>query len=80
MPPSWESLLQTSKITKDEMQQNPQAVLDALNYYTHGQETNYYHQKFLEMKSAGSASSLDSLSSFFSGILYLISVRSAANN
>ncbi|KAE9551429.1 hypothetical protein FO519_005359 [Halicephalobus sp. NKZ332] len=34
MPQHWEILLQQSKISKQEQQQNPQAVLDALQYYT----------------------------------------------
>ena len=34
MPKHWEILLQQSKISKQEQQQNPQAVLDALQYYT----------------------------------------------
>uniref|UniRef100_A0AC34QI38 Non-specific serine/threonine protein kinase n=1 Tax=Panagrolaimus sp. JU765 TaxID=591449 RepID=A0AC34QI38_9BILA len=34
MPHQWEMLLQQSKISKQEQQQNPQAVLDALQYYT----------------------------------------------
>lgn len=34
MPTHWDVLLQNSKISKQEQQQNPQAVLDALQYYT----------------------------------------------
>lgn len=33
MPESWAKLLQSSNITKLEQKQNPQAVLDVLNYY-----------------------------------------------
>ena len=34
MPLHWQDLLQQSKISKQEQQQNPQAVLNALKYYT----------------------------------------------
>uniref|UniRef100_A0A0N4ZZ11 non-specific serine/threonine protein kinase n=1 Tax=Parastrongyloides trichosuri TaxID=131310 RepID=A0A0N4ZZ11_PARTI len=34
MPQHWAILLQNSQISKQEQQQNPQAVLDALKYYT----------------------------------------------
>lgn len=33
MPELWSSLLQSSKITKQEQKQNPQAVIDALDFY-----------------------------------------------
>ncbi|XP_028401259.1 serine/threonine-protein kinase PAK 3-like isoform X2 [Dendronephthya gigantea] len=33
MPESWTHLLQTSNISKKEQQQNPQAILDVLNFY-----------------------------------------------
>ena len=35
MPEIWSSLLQNSKITKQEQKQNPQAVIDALDFYQH---------------------------------------------
>ncbi len=35
MPELWSSLLQHSKITKQEQKQNPQAVIDALDFYQH---------------------------------------------
>lgn len=35
MPELWIALLQSSKITKQEQKQNPQAVLDALDFYQH---------------------------------------------
>lgn len=35
MPELWSSLLQSSKITKQEQKQNPQAVIDALDFYQH---------------------------------------------
>lgn len=43
MPPMWAQLLQTSQISKQEQQQNPQAVLDALKYFTQADS----HQKWL---------------------------------
>uniref|UniRef100_A0A8R1IC83 non-specific serine/threonine protein kinase n=1 Tax=Caenorhabditis japonica TaxID=281687 RepID=A0A8R1IC83_CAEJA len=45
MPEAWARLLTDSQITKKEQQDNPQAVLDALKYYTQGVPT---HQKFLQ--------------------------------
>lgn len=35
MPSLWTTLLQSSKITKQEQKQNPQAVIDALDFYQH---------------------------------------------
>jgi len=35
MPELWSSLLQQSKITKQEQKENPQAVIDALDFYQH---------------------------------------------
>lgn len=46
MPPSWAKLLQSSQISKQEQQKNPQAVLDALKYYT--QNDQEPHQKWLQ--------------------------------
>lgn len=51
MPEQWKMLLQNSAITKLEQRKNPQAVLDALTYFTtsagHGDLMN---QKYLQMK------------------------------
>lgn len=38
MPSDWARLLKDSQISKLEQQQNPQAVLDALKYYTRDQK------------------------------------------
>uniref|UniRef100_A0A1I7YP38 non-specific serine/threonine protein kinase n=1 Tax=Steinernema glaseri TaxID=37863 RepID=A0A1I7YP38_9BILA len=46
MPKQWAVLLQNSQISKQEQQQNPQAVLDALKYYT--QVDALHHQKWLQ--------------------------------
>ena len=35
MPELWSSLLHHSNITKQEQKQNPQAVIDALDFYQH---------------------------------------------
>lgn len=35
MPQLWKTLLQSSKITKQEQKENPQAVIDALDFYQH---------------------------------------------
>lgn len=49
MPEQWALLLQHSNITKFEQQAHPQAVLDALKYYTQ-QDKQYQYQKFLPFK------------------------------
>lgn len=59
MPHAWKQLLQAASITKTEQKNNPQAIMDALNYYDAttkaGQET-----KFMQMKdSMGSPSTND---------------------
>uniref|UniRef100_A0A0N5ANR6 non-specific serine/threonine protein kinase n=1 Tax=Syphacia muris TaxID=451379 RepID=A0A0N5ANR6_9BILA len=46
MPPMWAQLLQSSQISKQEQQKNPQAVLDALKYYT--QKDAEPQQKWLQ--------------------------------
>ncbi|KAK6030287.1 kinase domain protein [Ostertagia ostertagi] len=46
MPSAWARLLMESQISKQEQQQNPQAVLDALKYYTQGE--NGSQQKWLQ--------------------------------
>ncbi|VDP16422.1 unnamed protein product, partial [Soboliphyme baturini] len=48
MPEPWKILLQQSMITKTEQQRNPQAVLDALDYFTTGNKDT--KQKFLQLK------------------------------
>lgn len=48
MPEQWTFLLQHSNITKVEQQAHPQAVLDALKYYTSDKQSQY--QKFLPFK------------------------------
>lgn len=45
MPEAWARLLTDSQISKQEQQQNPQAVLDALKYYTQGESSG---QKWLQ--------------------------------
>jgi hypothetical protein len=49
MPQQWTMLLQTAQISQREQQQNPQAVLDALNFYTQGGDSS--HQKWLQPSS-----------------------------
>jgi hypothetical protein len=78
MPNEWMQLLQTSQITVSEQRQNPQAVLDALKYYTAGSAANFHHTKYLHMpaatylspmqQQAHSASSLDSIRRSLSGV------------
>ncbi|XP_077307500.1 serine/threonine-protein kinase PAK 1 isoform X2 [Lithobates pipiens] len=45
MPEQWARLLQTSNITKQEQKKNPQAVLDALEFYNSKKSTN--SQKYM---------------------------------
>ena len=45
MPELWSSLLQNSKITKQEQKDNPQAVIDALDFYQHS--ANKRESKFM---------------------------------
>jgi hypothetical protein len=40
MPPQWSKLLTSSAITKEEAARHPEAVLDALKFYTQQQLTN----------------------------------------
>ncbi len=56
MPEQWKTLLQHSQISKLEQQQNPQAVLDALNYYTHGDQLTHKQKFFLGYNSEFSSS------------------------
>ena len=42
MPESWAKLLQDSNISKSEQKQNPQAVLDVLNYYDSSSKVTKY--------------------------------------
>jgi hypothetical protein len=44
MPEHWERLLQQSQISKQEQQMHPEAVLNALKYYTR----NDQQQKWLQ--------------------------------
>jgi hypothetical protein len=46
MPEAWAILLQKSNISKKEQQQNPQAVLDVLNYYDASAKEKQ-HSKFM---------------------------------
>ncbi|KAJ3208179.1 Protein kinase, partial [Clydaea vesicula] len=40
LPKEWSNLLQTSNISKEEMNKNPQAVLDVLEFYTGNMQTS----------------------------------------
>lgn len=61
MPPMWAQLLQSAQISKQEQQQNPQAVLDALKYYTQADSSQ---QKWLQ-PSSFEGYLLELLKSFF---------------
>lgn len=49
MPEQWARLLQTSNISKSEQQQNPQVVLDVLNFYN----SSSGKQKYLSVSASG---------------------------
>ena len=68
MPKSWELLLQQSQISKQEQQQNPQAVLNALKYFTRGDGSA---QKWMQ-PSHSSFESQSPLSSIFEQQLQLM--------
>ncbi|KAI1720462.1 protein kinase domain-containing protein [Ditylenchus destructor] len=55
MPSHWQMLLQQSQISKQEVQQNPQAVLNALKYYT---RTDTGQQKWLQPSNYDSTTQL----------------------
>ncbi|KAL3083045.1 hypothetical protein niasHS_010847 [Heterodera schachtii] len=58
MPKSWELLLQQSQISKQEQQQNPQAVLNALKYFT---RTEGNDQKWLQPSNSFESPTLSSI-------------------
>ncbi|XP_037550934.1 serine/threonine-protein kinase PAK 2 isoform X1 [Nematolebias whitei] len=54
MPEQWARLLQTSNISKSEQQQNPQVVLDVLNFYN----SSSGKQKYLSVSASDKGSAL----------------------
>lgn len=47
MPDTWTRLLAGSNISRDMQRKNPQAVIDALNYYEHSATKAQHHDKFM---------------------------------
>ena len=47
MPEEWKTALQNSTITLNERLENPQAVLDALDFYHHHQQNNNSLSKYM---------------------------------
>jgi hypothetical protein len=95
MPEIWSSLLQHSKITKQEQKQNPQAVIHALDFYQHAAHkreskfmySSYKSEKFIEKKNFLNRSFLDltppisgDLADKFRNTVILISDRSTSVN
>jgi hypothetical protein len=95
MPEIWSSLLQHSKITKQEQKQNPQAVIHALDFYQHAAHkreskfmySSYKSKKFIEKKNFLNRSFLDltppisgDLADKFRNTVILISDRSTSVN
>ena len=50
MPESWAKLLQSANISKMEQKQNPQAVLDVLNYYDTSSKERRESKYMINMK------------------------------
>ncbi|KAG8430437.1 hypothetical protein GDO86_020611 [Hymenochirus boettgeri] len=48
MPPQWAQLLQNSNISVKEQKQNPQAVLDVLNFYSEGTTNSEKYMSFTD--------------------------------
>ena len=69
MPESWARLLQSSNITKSEQKQNPQAVLDVLNWYD---ASTKQESKYMTMNRTVGKSITEVLSLFFIIILILL--------
>jgi hypothetical protein len=62
MPEIWSSLLQHSKITKQEQKQNPQAVIHALDFYQHAAQKR--ESKFMYSSYKSNSSLFDKRNSF----------------
>lgn len=79
MPEAWLRLLNTSTITKQEQKNNPQAVIDVLNYYDTSKQRSVGSHKFMQTAKAASADS-DSLSTWCSSFRTSVSSRGNANS
>lgn len=63
LPPEWEKLLSTSAITKEDYKKNPQAVIEALEFYSkREQEPQYYTGSSSSISSSSPARSLGNTS------------------
>ncbi|KAI9722129.1 MAG: Protein kinase [Chrysothrix sp. TS-e1954] len=64
LPPEWEKLLQNSAISKDDYQKNPQAVIEALTFYTEKlQRHDDSNNNSLDLQPSNSTSSNKSFAS-----------------
>lgn len=57
MPEAWSNLLTQSTITREEYQKNPQAVLEALDFYSDQQKEQKPQQPVMQMRSSQAPSS-----------------------
>lgn len=58
MPDTWAKLLQQSDISKQEQQQNPQAVIDVLKFYDNNMtKTNDSDEKYMNFNKTASRKS-----------------------
>ncbi|CAF4027513.1 unnamed protein product [Rotaria magnacalcarata] len=76
MPELWSNLLQSSKITKQEQKQNPQAVIDALDFYQHSahkRESKFMYSSYLTPPISGD------LADKFRQTVILVSDRSTSS-
>ncbi|KAK7090055.1 serine/threonine-protein kinase PAK 2-like isoform X1 [Littorina saxatilis] len=71
MPESWAKLLQTANISKMEQKQNPQAVLDVLNYYDTSSKERRESKYMINMKPSSANSSKSNLSDKLSAMVII---------
>lgn len=51
LPPEWVKMLKEANISKNEQKKNPQAVVQAIDFYEHNIKDNATHAKFLKKHS-----------------------------
>ncbi|KAL8574794.1 Serine/threonine-protein kinase PAK 3 [Nucella lapillus] len=71
MPESWARLLQSANISKMEQKQNPQAVLDVLNYYDTSSKERRESKYMINIKPSSGNSSKSNLSEKLSALVII---------
>ncbi|XP_076454091.1 serine/threonine-protein kinase PAK 2-like [Babylonia areolata] len=71
MPESWARLLQSANISKMEQKQNPQAVLDVLNYYDTSSKERRESKYMINIKPSSANSSKSNLSDKMSALVII---------